>query len=345
MTFDHTLLCGLFLSLCFWIPTRIDGDELFSFYALMLVAVGSFFYRPKRSVKIPMLAAIFAFAMVSAFLNFTWPVRAVLINFFVALVALKVIADRTELTPKKIGSLLLAVCLVNYVFIGLQIIGKDQIFGAGEVAGVFIIPWAMGSFAVLAMPFLFSINPVLSLIYLTPLLIMSKSWTCLLLGAACFGALSFQKIKPRIAIIITISLVLLAAVYIHFFGHHLDRGRFTVWTDALAWMKNSYYGSGLGSWAHEGFIRKNGEDYYHWRTAHCEPYQFYFELGIIGLSALGFWFVNLIRKQSYFYKVVLMNCLLLSMVHAIFHQGRLAFFLVIIFAIASKEAMSWQTAK
>lgn len=106
---------------------------------------------------------------------------------------------------------------------------------------------------------------------------------------------------------------------------------------SLGYLKNWLHGNTIGSWAHEGFARNNGATLQYWRFAHNEPFQVFFEMGAVGLGAMACFMSWLYQNQRRAIVSALTGIILLSLFHSIFHYGRLAFFAVVVLAIACRE--------
>lgn len=345
MVFDLLIYLSLLGSFCFYIPTRIDGGDIWAFYSLNLITVFSFLVPPKRNVPLRQVVVLVTFAYVTTFLNFRWPIRGQLINLTTGVLALKAIVDRTEISAQAFGKFLLPVCCLELGFLFVQLLGwKDPLYLVmyPQPSATLLLPWVMGCFATLALPYLCSLNLAYVFILL-PLLLTSFSWTCLITSAATFIWLIYCKRPQHFATAIWASTVGVTAwllgSWVGGYGHGIDLARPQAWLRSAQYVKNVWLGNGLGSWAHEGFLMGNGADTYHWRWAHNEFYQQSFEQGIIGLllalSVLVFLFR---RASSPASRGALGSLCALSLAHPIIHWGNLVPFCLIIIIIAIGES-------
>lgn len=346
MLFDLLVLSGVFGSLCFFIPTRMDGDELFTFYWCALIVICSLFFKKRRELSFKLLGINVLMAWLTMFLNFTIPVRWQFINLLLGVLAVVTISQTTQITTRKLGFLLLAYCLVSDLFIVLQIFKLDKIFMvmSGEISGISINPWIMGCAAVIALPFVYRIHPLWCLA-VVPNLYYSLSMSCVVSAAIVFCYLAVRSLKIDFKKVVLTVLILLI-VYAVFFAHHLNMDRFDMWIVSMKYMKNSVHGNGFGSWAHEAFIRTNGADVYHWRWAHNEFFQHYFEQGKLGLTFLLLWFgILLLWTRDLFVKASLMGISLVSCFHPTMHVGKLLGLAIVVISLAYVSIQNQLTEK
>lgn len=344
--FDLVLLLGLFGSLTFFIPSRIDGDELWGFYFLMLVTVCSFFYKKRRDIPLKGLGLIMVWSLVTYALNFKAPLvlRMGLVNFFVGVIALKTITECTSLRPMKLGRLLIPVVILEISLLLLQGMKLEPFYQRvyAEPAGSFLVPWAMGCAAVLMTPFVCAVHPAF-FILLIPLLVLSKSWSCLLVGMALFAG-TFWKCARRKVLPILIVVLTLSGIYLAFLGHHISFVRGLVWVHSLKYLHNPLTGNGFGSWAHEAFLYPNGGDQYHWQWAHNEFFQQFFEQGAVGLILVLSWlFLLWIKTTSLELKLAILGLGACSFFHPVLHWSKLTYLVIVILALAVKDAYSQRT--
>lgn len=321
--FDLLLLSGVVGSFLVNLPGRMDGDELFVRYFLALVLILSFFLSPKREVKSKTLGVFLLVALTSVAFSFRTPIIGVFKELLLGLLAVKFIAGRESLTPSKVGIALVCFWTVVNVLLVCQKMGL--IYQNEQLAGPFLMPWIMGSMAALSVPFVKSFN-VRWLVVLLPAVLLSHSTAC---AATAVALLVYPKISFKV---VSASVIALLA-YILFFDNSLDSARFEVWTRSFAHIHNFWIGNGIGAWAHEGFAKANGADMYHWTTAHNLYYQTFFEMGFLGLGALGAVLWSLWVKSYGPCRSALLGLLMLSLVHPIVHFPRFSVFLVILAAM------------
>jgi hypothetical protein len=334
--FDFLVLLVLFGSFVFYSPIRVDGDELWSLYGLAFIAVLPFFIgRKERKVELKWIGIVLMAAMASIFFNITGPVKSSFANLLTGCFALKAISENSNLTPKLLGKFLAWFLVLTGVVISLQFAGIDPLFFhqfKGEVTGTFTTTWALGCFAALTVPFLFSWNPSACLLAI-PALYFSRSS-----AAVFFAVLMFLFMLRRFSFRLIGVGIILALSYICFFDAGVDTARFAVMQGSLKYLSSFVHGNGIGSWAHEGFIRLNGADNYYWRFAHNELFQMYFETGVIGLLATAGAIVMFLKTKSRALLAAVIGLLAISCFHSPFHYGRLSVFGVIILALALKES-------
>lgn len=331
--FDLFVRIGLFISLIFFWPSRISGDELFSLGALTALIVLGLFTPAKRQVKIGLPAALFVWAYATMFLNMKQPIQMSVSNLFVGFLAFKTMAERIDTDARPLGKLLFFFCGLSIVLIGMQHAKLDRWYSPffdNEIAGFSFRPWILGCSAVMALPFLYDESPWATLI-LIPLLIVGHSTICV--AAALVGFLiCLDRDFPNLVRRLTVVAGLLVTVYI-FYDNGIEWTRFVVWAKTLPYLKNPAIGMGFGAWAHEGFMRMNGTDPYHWRWAHNEFYQYFFEQGYVGLTLLLSWlFVLFVRNKSHIARAALVSTALISFFHPVYHWGKLSYLGIFILA-------------
>lgn len=333
-------------SFCFIAPLRYDGDQIFSFVACMVLAALSTFYPVKRQVDTSWLAILFVFACSTALWEFAWFKIYALAIVFVALVALKAFAERTDLDLKWFGKTLFVMCLLTWAHVEAQHRGWDPVYAVASLdkGGVFFKPWALGCFAALAVPFLYAANrwaPVVAL----PLLWHSRSTLCV--AAGLIGWLCFLPTKTRRIFFGLLPLVVLG--YIALVDREIESHRLQMWKNAWQYVQETpWLGHGWVGWKNAGFYHViNGENIVQpW--AHNEFYQVLFDLGRVGLGILVGWLLVLwlgVRKEL---KVALFILALLCFFHPVFRWGRLVIFpmLVLGFCVAdAKKIYSYKGAQ
>lgn len=337
--FDKVILIGSFISLGFIIPSRMDGEELFSFYFLMSVTAFSFLFKRVRDIKFGLPAAIVVLAIVTTLAQHKPYTKMVLMNLFVGVMALKAIADRVRIKIKDIGAFGIIFASSTMLLILIQKLGVKTLHSEiyPELTGFSCMPFMLGSIFSILFPFIFATNKIFAILSAFILLPFSNSMVCA--GAVIFALILLQK-KHRL--FIGLACFLFFFVYVIRFEmpatwpNLIDKvQRLAVWKNSFVYITNHIVGSGIGTWAHMGFVKMNGLDPYHWRWAHNEIYQHYFEQGVIGLSLLLAYLSVLfssIRKESVLiasFSVIF----ILSLAHPIFHLGKLIVLIVLILAV------------
>lgn len=205
-----------------------------------------------------------------------------------------------------------------------------------EISGAFLRPWMMGCFSVIALPFVIAVHPLCAA-FILPMAVLSQSWTCLI-GFLIIFTLSFPSKFILKFWKIFLAVFVVGGIYVIFTESRFDFAcfdfaRWRVWTQSFQYIHDLYLGNGLGAWAHEGFIKANGADIYHWRWAHNELYQYFFEQGFLGLFVFGFFVWRFLKGVSKTGALFFLSVFGLSMAHPILHFGRLTFFIAIGFAV------------
>jgi len=346
---DNLILFGSLIAMVFNMPSRIDGDELFCFHSFLFLAALSWFVKPKREILNGYFGAMLLLALITTLFNFTFPVRANLINLFVGIMAIRFISERSTITVSKLAKCGVIFYAISLVFVILQKLKMEFIYQPqfDEIAGASTIPWMLGSSVCLFLPFVFKEYKLKAILLSAPLLWVSESFSCMVVAAFTVFCLVSRKKKLYAAVI-----ALIALAFYFFLNEasisHIDIQskihRYFVWIKSAKYINNHFIGNGIGSWAHEGFIRLNGADQYHWRWAHNEVYQFFFEQGAIGLSILVAYFSRTLISvwSNVTLRTSLIGITLLSMMHPIFHFGR---FLMILAVIISMCEIYRQTNK
>jgi len=331
------LLSGvlLFASLIVFVPARIDGDELFTLGALMVLTVSASFLESKRKVNMAWPAAIFAYALVMVPLSGCVAGWGSVLSLFAATLAVKALAEKSAITIQPVVTALMAFMVLTYVWIGLQAFGIERWYSPafdGEMAGVSFRPWILGCTAALAIPVVMVKSWKLGL-YFLPLLFVSKSSVCIAAGLTA-AAMMIGRRHPTLLNGFIVLAVPAALGHLYFDG--IESHRLQVWMNSLKHWDAPFLGEGLGSWAHQGFRHMNGADPYHWRWAHNEFYQHLFEQGFLGfLILLGalLW----LWRQADVMRPALVSLFILCLFHPVLHWGKLSFFVVLIIAYAIAE--------
>lgn len=317
--FNHILRLYLVVSMWFFVPNMMSykPQEMFIQYGAMLFFALSFIVKPIRQINGKWLFIIF----LSIFLNtllfrFDSISRMGLVNIFLGLVTIKIIAERFDLNYKAIGTMFLLFIVANLILLVLQVKNIDPIFASvhpenmPEVdhVGFMGVRFALGCLGAFALPFLYVLNPFICLL-VVPLLIFSKSSSCVMACVVAMGFLSYfdirrwigsDKNKMLIVLVLIFQVLAMGAFYIYFFdmptGQFMKRG--IVWMTGIRYLVGTapYIGLGLGKWATTQFVgvQENGQ-LEGWKWAHNEFIQFAFEQGIIGISLLFWWIWEFVK--------------------------------------------------
>lgn len=333
--FDFLVLAGVLGNLIYFAPERVNGDELFGFHLCLFTVALSFVFQPKRNISMPFVGFLLLTVIFTTLYQFRWPVRLSMVNFFMACLAIKTIAERTCLRVENLGKALIGYFCVNNAFLALQLVWKDSVYQNVyiEPAGTNLLPWIMGCVACLAMPFVQSVSPWACLL-LVPAVFYSKSSFCAVLAAVSFCLPYTEKFKGRY--IKTFGPLILAAVgYVFLFERKIDFSRGSSIIQTAAYVRDWWFGNGLGSFAHEAFVWWNGSDPVVWRWAHNEIYQYAFEQGRVGVFFLCAAITSVfLLARGKFIKIALLNMVLLAQIHPICHFSRTAWISMVIVAMA-----------
>lgn len=337
--FDFFVQVSIICSTIFYNPRRIDGEEILSFMLMVFFAVYALMTEKKRSVSVFLPALMVLLALYTNALKFFWPSYEVTINMLVFLFAMKCIAERITLDHKVIGKAFIVHHVISLTFICIQYFSRDIFYNPvyKEVAGTSLLPWVLGCTAAISVPFVAAVSPWLCLLIVL-LLWFGKSKFCFAVGVAAFGLLYFRWSKKYFAILLA-SFASAAIGYALMAQDKFSLTRVAIWKGSFKYIKNYFWGNGIGSWAHTGFIsHAPGDMNYHWRTAHNEFYQHFFEQGGIGLTLLLIWLLIMFLRCSPRTKIALFTISALSCIHPIFHFGRTTFILSVILAFAVGES-------
>lgn len=329
----------LFLSLTVVVQDRVNGDENVALTGLMILSAASFFIKPKRRVEIKYLIAPFFFALITLFLSKYVVVMASALKVFAALCAIKAIGENFDMNLKTVGLWMIGFILISLSFVGWQYTGQEPFFFPAfqEVAGMSFRPWILGCSVVLAIPFLVAIHPALFFLAF-PLLWVSHSTVCMITGILAAGIVLIQRRKQisNLWFFLAIPALILFSQTDKF-----DHNRIEVWVNSFKHLENIWIGRGLGAWAHSAFIHqatKPDGEILVWLWAHNEFYQYLFEQGIFGLSLLlvSVFFIFKSATSSVT-RSALLSLVMLSMVHPVFHWGKVSVFAILIISIAIAE--------
>lgn len=330
------LLTRIFLvgSLIVYVPNRLDGDENFALAAMMILSACAFQTERLRKPDYRALIAPFVFAASMVFFSKCVASMSSVLNVFVALCAVKAIAERTDMNQKTLSNALLVFFGITYAVMIAQYAGLDFMVSVfdGEKVGMSFRPWILGCQAALAVPFLARRHAALAVVAL-PALYFSHSTACIIAGLLGWA------LVVRWEWALLGSFIGAPVILINFLVRdNFDMNRIIVWKRAMGFCEHILFGMGLGSWAHSGFARKHGTDWMHWRWAHNEFYQQLFEQGMIGLTlAVMALAVILWMAKTRATRAAVIVLAVLSMAHPVLHWGKLTFFAVLIVGLALAE--------
>lgn len=328
---------------------------MFFQYGVMGMLAVSFYVPKKRNTSNFYLGLMFGYALLNTVLfRFTPDNRMILNNLFMGFVVIKLLSERLSFDFKMVGNLLAIFCMVNVLWIVLQMNHIDPVFKSSmpqnmpqvDLVGLMALKSNLGILAVLSFPFIVIASPLSSIICL-PLLWFGESSTCV----AAFGLtlLFMLWCKNKKLFFVALVFVLAAAVY-YILKIDMPTGqfskRFNVWFAGINYLAGSspWFGAGIGSWAMTRFttMQENGQPQT-WVWAHNEFLQYLFELGFFGAVTLYAYFKNLICKINLDFpnhrKAVtfLIPIICVSFFHFPWHLGRFAGLLC--FMIACIEAL------
>lgn len=335
---DLIILAGLFFNLVFFKPERVDGDEIACLFTLFFIAAYSFGVPKKREVHMPEIGILILIAIFSTAHHYTVPTRVGVTQFVLGCMAFKVIAEHITVNAKRVGWVMLAWAVASNAFIVLQFMKIDPIYQPvyTEIAGTSLMPWVMGCLAAMAVPFVASVHPLAPLALL-PMAILSHSTVCFVAYAGAFGAPYVKNFK-------TLGLILIAGLsYIAIYDPIFDHRRFVGILETMSYIKSGILGNGMGSFAHSGFLMYNGLTAYHWRWAHNEFYQYFFEQGLFAVLVLTGWVICLIADQrDKTIRTLLGVIVFLACFHPIFHFGKTVYLSLIILGLAEASKQSFK---
>ena len=335
--FDFLIYAGVISSLFFVAPSKVNGNEILTWYLCLLTVISSFFFKKKREVNLKPLVFLLLYVLVADLPMVSFPpVRHETLNLLIGILSVKIIAERISLSYRVLGKWLLGLCvfvLVCFVLRYFNIISlfwheRNPVFG---YASLFSVPWVMGCAVVMAIPFLYAVHPA-ALILTLPLIYYSHSSVCFVAAMGEFLALLLVDKKYKTFAVFSV-IVLLAGLY--WFGRidGITEDRFNAWVRSLKYMKYPFTGRGFGTWAHHGFTLTVGADEYYWNNAHNDFFQWFWELGWFGIAALLPWYGRLFRAKGYAL-VSVAGLISICFIHAVMHTGQLVFFAIFLIAMA-----------
>lgn len=314
------------MSMTFNHPTRIDGNELFSFYFLMAVSVLALAIRKERVLDTKVLGAIVMLALITTIIGFRVPQRQNLINVFVGAMAFKVISERVLLTTKALGAVLFVYAAATSIMLLIQAQAGLELCGFVEK------PWVMGCIGVMAVPFVRELG-YKYLIALAPMIYFSSSTVCIAIALGIL-AIPFLLKYHRFAIPLILISGAAVAAYVFFYDKGIDLVRIRTFINTAKNINNFITGEGIGTFAHSGFAILNGTGWEHWRWAHNELYQHFFEQGIIGLGIVSSYLVAFFKSSVEAVVHGVLAVFSLSMFHPIFHFGTTIVLVLVVLAMA-----------
>jgi len=352
MIFDVFLRFYLVASTVFYWPgmSFYMPQEAFIQYSAYIWLAISWVVPAKRKISNAFMAALLAYCVLHTFfVSFDVPGRLTLMNLFLGILTIKIIAERLDFGFKKIGKLFLCLVAFNIGLMALQFVNIDPIFSSMnydkmpqvDIVGFMGIRFALGLLAAIVLPFIYALSPWYCLA-LVPLFICSKASTTIGAGAISFLYLAF--FRHRKAFWVLMPTVIGACAYYIIFKD-LPTGEFDkrlkIWWAGIAVLKtHPYFGYGLGHWNVTKFvtIQENGQPQ-QWAWAHNEFIQFLFEQGIAGALFLYAYFKDMFRNFKLNYNGHIISACLLSLFicsffHFPFHVGRFAGIGIYILALA-----------
>lgn len=334
----------------FYIPgqTQYIPQEMFIQYSAIVFCALSWFIPKKRDISNVYIGAILLYAVIhTVTLAFDSVSRYTLVNFFLGISTIKIIAERVSFDFKEKGKLLLGFIAFNIALMALQLINKDPIFSSMnpqnmpqvDIVGFMGIRFALGVLAAFSLPFIFSFNPVYCAALL-PLLYYSKASTTILAALLSFSTLLWFKNKKLLLV-----LGALAAIpsFYYIFKIDMPSGEFEkrleVWFAGVQILKlKPWFGYGFGQWAAMNFadIQKNGQPEI-WIWAHNDIFQYVFEQGVLGAALLYIYFKDLFKnfvfdKNGKTIFSLMVSLIVISIFHFPFHS-RFPGFCIYIFAL------------
>lgn len=354
--FDIFLKIFLVMSAILYWPgiMAYKPQEIFIQYSAVCFFGLSLFVPRRRTTSNVFLAIILFYALFhTLLLHFEDRSRLQMMNMFLGVVIIKVIAERIKLDVSSIGRLYIGFAVLNIGMMIFQYFDLDPIFTNVnfdkmqhvEMVGFLGSRFALGCIGALITPFIFTVSPWACLI-VVPLLIVGKSSTAVAAALFCFMFLMWFKNR-----FVFWSLVLFfiggAIYYVVFIDAPSGQfaKRFKVWWLGLHMLRgNPLLGHGLGSWLTSGIrsVQENGEPE-HWSWAHNEYLQYMFETGVIGIITLYAYFKNFIKKidlniLTQRTMVASFLCMAaISVFHFPFHIGRLASICLLTFALMEAQ--------
>lgn len=334
--FGNLVLVLLCVSFIFIAPARFDWDQMFCLGACMGLSVLSFAIPPKRYIPLKYPILLFLLILATLASNFFYHKLLVVFNCFIGLVTIKTLAERLETGfITKLGYVLTAFCALSIIYVWMQQNGLDPIYQPtfNDVGGSFGKPWALGSMAVMAMPFVWNIRKWLIVL---PALLVFHSHSVLCVFAAYFVLLMLVRKRYMI-----IGLILMIASVCWYISYEcgVETHRIQVWKGVWPYaMETPWFGHGIGSFLHRAFAHSVGPgQIQHQPWLHNEFYQYFYEQGAIGLGILGAWITSMLFVKNRITRAALAGLCILCMFHPVMHWGRLIFLGCLIIALSEIE--------
>jgi O-antigen ligase len=326
-------------------------QEMFIQYSSFLFFALSLAYPAKHIINSKSLAVAFGLMLGTTLLmHFQAPAQKTLINCFLGLFIVKTVAERFEFDFKSIGKVMIGFTLLNLVWLFLQFKNIDPIFSSispenmpqVDMVGFFGGKFAMGVWASLVTPFVFSVHPIFCVL-LVPLVVISKSSTAVLAFLLSFFFLLYHRNKQWFFAFVFFAI--LGAIYYVVFKD-MPTGQFEkrlqIWHLGINLMKDKpWFGLGLGQWSSMMIMttQQTSLELKYWKQMHNDILQLFFEQGVAMMIVLWFYIKNFFRsinlKETYNqYAVALFISLsIASLFHFPFHVGRLAGISLVILGI------------
>lgn len=350
----------LLVSAFFWIGgmSSYAPQEMFVQYSAFLALALSFWIPKVRTVKSGWISLIFGYLVLQTLIfNFDIMPRFTLVNVLLSVYLIQFFSERTMYPIKSIGKWFIGFATLNIFWMFLQHHNIDPIFVSSnpvakpevDIVGFFGGKFAMGCWAALALPFVFSVHPIFTVILL-PLIFMSHSSTAAVGALFSFFFMMWMRNK-RLALYLFGAFATLATLYV--LKVDMPSGqfekRFPVWLACITLSKEHWwFGAGLGMWKELGLMttQETSKELLHWSWVHNEYLQFMFEAGFIGLILLLGYIYNSMKFLIRFLKfdkelqaimASFISLILISLVHFPFHIGRLAALSVFILALVEAK--------
>lgn len=310
-------------------------EEIMVFFTMCGVVAASLLFKAKCNVAYWIPAVFLLLITVQAYFDQRIFVRMVFVNVFIALLVVKVVADRITFTSKSLGKYLTIILSFNSVILILQKCGlpliSTNVYPA--IAGTFMLSWVLGSFAAISVPFIMKYNKWGLLAVIMPLY-CATSTVCFAVAALAVVFCICKNWKDTLFVLFIVFVMILG--YVKFIDGAIDENRWHVWKQVHTYNDHQLLGSSLGSFAHKGFLNKNAAmPYFKWLLN--EPYQLWFECGVWGLAILVVYLAWLSVCFDRTLLIALYATILISMFHPILHSGKIVPLVIIIVAMCERN--------
>ncbi len=312
----------------------MDSDELCSTLTAIGIILISLFIKARRSVNLFGLSVACGIGLLTTIANPTVPAKMILLNSIIGLLFIKVVADRIEPEGlvKKLGAVALGLAVISNAALFLQIMGKLSFAPMWpDNCGIFLLPWITGVFAVISLPLIYQIHPLLCAVLL-PQLFYSRSTIAMVCALAAFGYLWAAQYGRKAVVWLAVSGISIFSAFIYFFDRTIDMNRFKFWYKTSAYIENWFVGNGLGAFCHKGFIMDMGGEKRYIRWAHNEFYQTVFDMGLVTLIAMLCVAAVFFLQTNKYLKAALVSMLALALFHPVFHFGKPLFLFGVLMA-------------